>query len=141
MRGIQSNKQRFHGLDNNPYPFPNDDEELVRLDELQFIVRQVYGRTILVPLKRDRPTLVFDAGTGTGRWAIEAALQYPKAYVIGMDISPVQPTDVPENCEFRYGDLTDDLLLDFDEGSFDFVHTRYHRRSREINVLDLCYWE
>jgi len=116
--------KRFHGLDDNPYPFPNDDEELVRLDELQFIIRALYGRTVLVPLPRHRPTMVFDAGTGTGRWAIETALQFPKAYVIGMDISPVQPTDVPENCEFRYGDITD-CLDDFDDGYYDFVHSRY----------------
>jgi len=114
---------RFHGLIDNPYPFPNDDEELVRLDELQFIVRAVYGRTVLVPLNRASSTLIFDSGTGTGRWVIEAALQFPKSYVIGMDISPVQPTDVPENCEFRCGDVTD-CLGDFDAGSFDFVHSR-----------------
>jgi len=36
----------------------------------------------------------------------------------------MQPTDVPENCEFIVGDLTE-TLADFDTGSFDLVHSRY----------------
>ena len=36
----------------------------------------------------------------------------------------MQPTDVPENCEFLIGDLTESLA-DFDDGSFDLVHSRF----------------
>lgn len=35
----------------------------------------------------------------------------------------MQPEDVPENCEFIIGDLTE-ALSDFDDGSFDLVHSR-----------------
>ena len=59
-----------------------------------------------------------------GRWAIEVADDYPRAQVIGIDLSPMQPQEVPENCEFIIGDLTE-TLEDFDEGSFDLVHSRY----------------
>ena len=59
-----------------------------------------------------------------GRWAIEVADDYPNAQVIGMDLSPMQPTYVPQNCEFIVGDLTESLA-DFDDGSFDLVHSRY----------------
>jgi hypothetical protein len=41
-----------------------------------------------------------------------------------MDLSPIQPTDVPVNCEFVVGDLTSELD-DFDDGHFDLVHSRY----------------
>src|SRR5579859_177349 len=54
----------------------------------------------------------------SGRWAIEVAEDYPRATVIGLDLSPMQPEDVPENCEFIIGDLTE-CLADFDDGSFD----------------------
>jgi hypothetical protein len=45
--------------------------------------------------------------------------------VIGMDLSPVQPTEVPDNCEFRVGDLTESLD-DYNDGSFDLIHSRYN---------------
>ena len=41
-----------------------------------------------------------------------------------MDISPIQPTLSPANCEFLVGDLTTDLD-EFDDGSIDLVHSRY----------------
>ena len=59
----------------------------------------------------------------SGRWAIEVADDYPPATVIGLDLSPMQPEEVPENCEFIIGDLTE-CLVDFDDGSFDLVHSR-----------------
>jgi hypothetical protein len=40
-----------------------------------------------------------------------------------MDLSPMQPTDVPDNCQFIVGDLTESLA-DFDDLSFDLVHSR-----------------
>jgi hypothetical protein len=40
-----------------------------------------------------------------------------------MDLSPMQPNDVPHNCEFIVGDLTESLA-DFDDCSFDFIHSR-----------------
>jgi SAM-dependent methyltransferase len=108
----------------NPYPFPNDLDELGRLDDIQYLIEATYGDTIIAPLARKTHALVFDAGTGSGSWVLETADRYPDAYVIGMDISPVQPTDVYHNCEFRYGDLTKSLE-DFDTNTFDLVHSRY----------------
>jgi hypothetical protein len=54
---------------------------------------------------------------------MEVALEHSRARVIGMDLSPIQPTDVPENCDFIVGDLTEDLDS-FDDGSVDLVHSR-----------------
>jgi SAM-dependent methyltransferase len=44
-----------------------------------------------------------------------------------MDLSPVQPTEVPDNCEFRVGDWTESLD-DFNDGSFDLIHSRYNTK-------------
>lgn len=54
---------------------------------------------------------------------MDVAEEYPNAYVIGIDLSPIQPTYVPENCEFIVADLNDGL--EFDDGSYDLVHSRY----------------
>ena len=55
---------------------------------------------------------------------MEVAEQYPTARVIGVDLSPFQRTHVPENCEFRTGDITADLDQ-FQDGSTDLIHSRY----------------
>ena len=79
------------------------------------------GRNVLVPLG-EKPTHILDVGTGSGAWCVEVAGEYPQTTVRGIDLSPVQPSFVPENCEFIVMDLTQGL--DFDEGNHDLVHSR-----------------
>jgi cyclopropane fatty-acyl-phospholipid synthase-like methyltransferase len=64
-----------------------------------------------------------DIGTGSGLWAIQVAEEYPNTRVIGTDISPVQPTEVPQNCDFQIESLLEGLS--FDTGSVDLLHSRY----------------
>ena len=61
-------------------------------------------------------------GTGSGLWVIEVADDYPTAHVIGVDLSPIQPTEVPTNAEFILMDLTKGL--EFDDGATDLVQSR-----------------
>ena len=61
-------------------------------------------------------------GTGSGKWVIEVAEQYPSARVLGMDLSPAQPKQIPLNADFIVGDLTHNL--EFDSGSTDLVNSR-----------------
>jgi Methyltransferase domain len=113
---------RFHGIENNKYHFPCDEEEVARLDCLQYAIRTyLNGRNVLVPLG-NKPTDILDVGTGSGAWCIEVADEYPTAMVRGIDLSPVQPNLVPDNCEFIVMDLTEGL--EFDSGSQDLVHSR-----------------
>ena len=64
-----------------------------------------------------------DIGTGSGRWVVEVAEEYPLALVYGTDLSPIQPRDdLPENAEFRLMDVTEGL--DFKSASTDLVHSR-----------------
>ena len=64
-----------------------------------------------------------DVGTGSGRWVVEVAEQFPETRVCGIDISTVKRANVPENAEFIVRDLTKGLV--FDSGSTDFAHSRY----------------
>lgn len=76
-----------------------------------------------------------DVGTGSGKWVIEVADQLSSARVCGIDISPIQPTDVPVNAEFMVMDLTDGL--DFYDGSTDLVHSRQATSKSSANI-DWC---
>jgi ubiquinone/menaquinone biosynthesis C-methylase UbiE len=125
---------RYHGIVGNPYPLPNDEDEAIRLDELQYAMRTVWGGNVFAPISRT-PTKIIDVGTGSGDssekrfltvggWAIEVADEFPTARVIGLDLSPIQPTRVPLNCEFIVGDLAVELE-DFYDGNVDLVHSRY----------------
>ena len=56
---------RHHGIVNNPYFCPCDENERGRLDKLQYIFRSTYGRNVMVRLVK-KPTLIIDVGTGSG---------------------------------------------------------------------------
>lgn len=64
---------------------------------------------------------VLDVGCGTGIWSVEFADEHPSACVIGTDLSPIQPEQVPPNCEFLIDDCTHEWIF---HHPFDFIHTR-----------------
>jgi hypothetical protein len=66
-----------------------------------------------------------DIGCGAaGAWAIEVAKEYPAGNVYGLDLSPVDRTEIPENCHFVVGDVNNGLP--FANGSMDLVQSRYN---------------
>lgn len=68
----------------------------------------------------ESPQRILDVGTGTGIWAIEMADLFPAAEVFGIDLSPIQPGLVPENCKF----YVDDAEADWEWEPLDFIHGR-----------------
>ncbi|KAI9759715.1 MAG: hypothetical protein M1840_003100 [Geoglossum simile] len=74
------------------------------------------GKLFLAPIQK--PQKVLDIGTGT---AIEFANKFGAASVIGTDLSPIQPTWVPQNVEFIVDDAEADWAFKPD---FDFIHVR-----------------
>ncbi|MCJ1232962.1 hypothetical protein MMC14_000916 [Varicellaria rhodocarpa] len=116
------NGRRYHAYKAGHYPLPNDESELDRLDLQHHVVTLLLnGELHLAPL--ESPRKILDIGTGTGLWAIEMADRFPSATVIGTDLSPVQPTWVPDNVRFEVDDVESEWL--YKENSFDYVHSRY----------------
>jgi predicted RNA methylase len=126
---------RYHGVAEALYDLPNDYDEIERLDELQHSMKALMGTNIIPRIVRS-PSLignsnrlfamlmmVVDLGTGSGLWAIEVADEYPDATVMGIDISPVQPTSVPENCCFVLENMLEGLSFHTD--SVDLAHSRF----------------
>jgi len=101
---------------------PNDSLEQERLDIWHHIENLILGGELTrAPL--DGPRKILDVGTGTGIWAIDAAVRYPTALVIGNDLSPIQPSWVPPNCRFEVDDVESEWV--HPENTFDLVHNRY----------------
>ncbi|KAJ8109272.1 hypothetical protein OPT61_g7585 [Boeremia exigua] len=115
------NGRRYHGYAEGQYPLPNDDVEMDRLDLQHHAFRlSLDGRLYRAPIPKDVQR-VLDVGCGTGIWSIEFADEHPSAQVIGTDLSPIQPEQVPPNCEFLIDDCTQDWIF---HSPFDFIHTR-----------------
>jgi ubiquinone/menaquinone biosynthesis C-methylase UbiE len=70
--------------------------------------------------------MLVDVGTGTGSWAIEVAELYRKCRVVGTDLSPIQPEDIPEDIPENVDFFLEDLVhgLNLDDDSTDLVNSR-----------------
>ncbi|UPX17159.1 uncharacterized protein EKO05_0007533 [Ascochyta rabiei] len=115
------NGRRYHGYAEGEYLMPNDDVEMDRLDLQHHAFRLTLdGQLYRAPIPKDVQR-VLDVGCGTGIWSIQFADEHPSAQVLGTDLSPIQPDQVPPNCEFLIDDCTKEWIF---HNLFDFIHTR-----------------
>ncbi|KAI9842547.1 MAG: hypothetical protein M1837_007060 [Sclerophora amabilis] len=121
QRYRHENGRRYHAYKDGNYNFPNDDQEMDRLDlQHHLFSLTTNGKLHLAPIKKDVQR-VLDIGTGTGIWAIDFADEYPSAEVIGTDLSPTQPTFVPPNLRFIIDDAEETWVFG---KKFDYIHGR-----------------
>jgi len=118
---VYENGRRYHAYREGNYLMPNDETEQDRLD----LVHHIYGllldgKLLIAPI--EKPQRVLDLGTGTGIWAISFADEYPSAEVVGIDLSPIQPSWIPPNLKFELDDF--EAPWQYAPNSFDLVHAR-----------------
>ncbi|WZH49909.1 S-adenosyl-L-methionine-dependent methyltransferase [Fusarium acuminatum] len=122
----EENGRTYHAHKDGAYVGPNDNIEQDRLDfQHALCLRTLDNQLFLAPIFREGRTSVkrvLDVGTGTGCWAIDFADDHPETVVIGVDLSPIQPSMIPPNVQFQIDDLEDEWT--FSE-PFDFVYTRF----------------
>lgn len=63
-----------------------------------------------------------DLGCGCGTWIMDLARDFPHVRAVGIDLIPVQATDMPFNCRSEIDDIN--LGLEHFYGEFDVVHAR-----------------
>ncbi|KAG8949411.1 hypothetical protein FRC00_008160, partial [Tulasnella sp. 408] len=89
-----------------------------------YLAREAVHRA-LSPRSDGTTPRVLDIGTGSGKWAIEMAKEFPHAEVVGLDLVPVNlSSDVPPNCEFILGNCETCLDDPSYESAFDMIHAR-----------------
>jgi ubiquinone/menaquinone biosynthesis C-methylase UbiE len=78
------------------------------------------GHNILAPISK--PRQILDIGCGTGVWAVEVAEEHPNCQIYGIDLSPVQPVYVPDNCDFWLENVLGGSC--FHDEKFDLIQSR-----------------
>ncbi|KAF9769132.1 hypothetical protein IL306_013494 [Fusarium sp. DS 682] len=122
LRFQEENGRTYHSMSSGKYNFPNDESESDRLDlQHNLWLLTLQGELGLSPKIKEPAKRVMDVGTGTGIWAIEYADLHPGAQVIGVDLSPIQPSLVPPNCIFEIDDLEKEWTW---TEPFDFIFCR-----------------
>ncbi|KAI8934044.1 hypothetical protein NX059_008811 [Plenodomus lindquistii] len=115
------NGRRYHAYAEGKYPVPNDEVEADRLDLQHHAFRlSLDGKLHRAPISQNLQN-VLDVGCGTGIWSIEFADEHPSARILGTDLSPIQPAQVPPNCEFLIDDCEEEWIY---TTQFDYIHTR-----------------
>ncbi|KAJ7275771.1 S-adenosyl-L-methionine-dependent methyltransferase [Mycena rebaudengoi] len=100
------------------------EEEIGRLDEMSVaFTRYLEGKLCPAPLNELRPRKILDLGCGTGAWAIQAAMQFPDAEVLAVDIVPLPDRALPPNVRFERVDLEKELM-NLEPEAFDIVYSR-----------------
>ncbi|KAK2827791.1 hypothetical protein FQN49_007339 [Arthroderma sp. PD_2] len=123
------NGRRYHRYHEGTYLYPNDEPELDRLDMQYELIRLINGgRIFFAPLTK--PERILDVGTGSGIWPIEMAEIFPDVEIIGTDLSPVQPGQVPDNVQFYVDDASESDWL-WPKNHFDYI-----RSSMMLGALD-----
>ncbi|KAK4545288.1 hypothetical protein LTR36_003468 [Oleoguttula mirabilis] len=116
------NGRRYASTDLGHYYMPNDRPEIHRLNEQHFVLTTAKGGSLHdTPLTKRDGFKILDIGCGSGIWCLQMAEDYPDAMIMGMDVSPVQPTSKPANVEWIVP-LDMEKEWPFAEDYFDFVH-------------------
>ncbi|KAF9445854.1 S-adenosyl-L-methionine-dependent methyltransferase, partial [Macrolepiota fuliginosa MF-IS2] len=76
-------------------------------------------------IKSSSEPRILDVGCGSGIWPIQMAQRFPQAKVVGLDLTPLDPSrGLPPNFSFELHDLTNDLPGRYRYEQFDIIHCR-----------------
>ncbi|KAH6663497.1 S-adenosyl-L-methionine-dependent methyltransferase [Halenospora varia] len=127
---IHNREYQQYSIENLVYFVPVDDDEIERLLAMHNVLTRVFDNRLIFP-PLPRPRRILDCGHGSASWAIEVAAEHPRCEVIGLDINPWQPAEVPNNLYLQVDDLNSSLT--FPSHNFDLVHSQMVANGIHIN--------
>ncbi|KAI0553116.1 S-adenosyl-L-methionine-dependent methyltransferase [Xylaria curta] len=120
-RHLWEGGRRYHAYREGRYSLPNDELEQQREELMHILVMDILDQQLFLAPMTEPPNKIMDLATGIGLWAIEMGDRYPDATILGLDLSPIQPTSVPPNVTFQVDDVEDTWVH---ENDYDFIHMR-----------------
>ncbi|CAG8501612.1 24_t:CDS:2 [Racocetra persica] len=121
------NGRRYHNVENIYYFFPNDDQEIDRLQLQHYMMRFIWRSNFSSPMRdllEEGYAHVLDVGCGPATWLLEMASDFPKCEFTGVDVVPVMPLTIkPQNINFIEANLLNGLP--FPDNHFDFTYIRF----------------
>ncbi|CAG8766408.1 2517_t:CDS:2 [Dentiscutata erythropus] len=109
-----SDGRRYHNVEGAVYPMPNDEDEQDRLHLQHFLMRYLWQSNFSAPINHIL--------TKPGSKIIDIA--YQAIDVVGLDISPLQPTQIkPKNFTYVKANVLEEIP--FEDCTFDFVYQRF----------------
>ncbi|KAG6879313.1 hypothetical protein C0992_003640 [Termitomyces sp. T32_za158] len=126
----------FHSHHSSPYPLPVDTPEQERLKVTHVILYRLIGANYVGPVSEalaptpERQRLVLDLCTGSGKWVMEMASEFPHVQFRGIDIVPIATRYPLPNVQFEIHDVNTPWR--WRTASVDMVHAR----SVSMAVLD-----
>jgi ubiquinone/menaquinone biosynthesis C-methylase UbiE len=116
------------------YALPADFPESERLNLQHYVMRYALQGNYAIPFQQMEytPEDILDVACGTGRWGAEMALEFPRANVVGIDITTPNSNSPsvtlgrgapPDNYLIVQGDIRNGLP--FPNDSFNYVHMRF----------------
>ncbi|CAG8741692.1 921_t:CDS:2, partial [Racocetra fulgida] len=121
------NGRRYHNVENIHYFFPNDDQEIDRLQLQHYMMRFIWRSNFSSPMRdllEEGYAQVLDVGCGPATWLLEMASDFPKCEFTGVDVVPVMPLTIkPQNINFVEANLLNGLP--FPDDHFDFTYIRF----------------
>ncbi|KZT01838.1 S-adenosyl-L-methionine-dependent methyltransferase [Laetiporus sulphureus 93-53] len=125
---VERDGRLFHSHVSSPYPLPVDAYEQHRQNRQHYLLRQVveanYANLVRHALRNlpGEQRHVVDLCTGTGKWVMDLAADYPHARIDGLDIVPIQTRHPLKNVFFEMHDVTERFR--YGDRTIDFVHAR-----------------
>ncbi|KAJ0354423.1 hypothetical protein COL154_011772 [Colletotrichum chrysophilum] len=143
LEHMYEHRLRYHAYRAGKYAFPNDLVEQDRDFMKHLISNLLCDRWYLSPVDDvlARGGEVLDLGTGPGHWVLEVAEWFPDSTFLGIDLSPIQPSEVPPNVHFMVDDFEHENGWALDEEFYDFIHLRHtlHSVRDRMELMNRAY--
>ncbi|KAJ7123755.1 hypothetical protein C8R44DRAFT_840581 [Mycena epipterygia] len=126
----ERNGRLFHSHGGSPYPLPVDTPEQERMNAQHLALFQLLGAhypqscpvSDVLAQEAGRQKFALDVCTGTGKWTMEVAQDFPHVAFRALDIVPIATRYPLRNVQFSMHDVN--TPTSWAAGTFDFIHAR-----------------